>query len=695
MLLCNLKHLVTVSYSVIKLSYGYFLSSQNYRPSPHLSQTPLQHPHITTSNPHEPAHNSPSSFTQNGRATPHLISADFPPGNSSQNERFTHHNLAIPDLQNGISSQNGRFTPQLTTPDLQHSSSSQNERFTPHLTTPDLQPSSSSQNVRFTPHLNSLDFQAGSTTPDHRRTTFRESPTGQSSSNPDPTSGSNNSSQLSADSASTKTFSTFKPQKSNASSDPTIGPSSKYPDAQIGMRVTLSDDKRADARQVSSPHFASKTTSPRRQNISTSEPVVSGVKESLARPLSRFSSAFLDSDGSFEDEYSLQPHDSIFNYHDGGSEDGTVTPQASSQATLSSHAPRRRSVNSTPVAANPGFPDSASPDFVPKTPDLLRKSPEDRTRLETSGGTSRTQQAETKSKSQLGTPLNKDYRSTYGQHIRSKSLDDVRESENDSLLSFDVENTILTVEPSDQSDRGTVRSHKGSNSVRAQLQRLEGMYSHVMKTLGEASHGTRTRRRWSIGSSDTSSMRHHSHHSLHSRTSGHKLGGRDVKAIGKRFQRLESHVITLARSVAHLSSEMRVQNSLSREMENVKREIQELKSQRSASPALPGNLVRPNRLLSDFERYQGWVPSLTNPRRVNKLTKFFGQEPPLLEIFLKQLGYEKYLQNFEKEHIGMIELPYMTEVKLQTLGIPMGPRLRILQEAQVYLKQANLDLYFV
>jgi hypothetical protein len=33
-----------------------------------------------------------------------------------------------------------------------------------------------------------------------------------------------------------------------------------------------------------------------------------------------------------------------------------------------------------------------------------------------------------------------------------------------------------------------------------------------------------------------------------------------VQGINKRFQRLESHVVTLARSVAHLSSEMRTQH---------------------------------------------------------------------------------------------------------------------------------------
>lgn len=33
-------------------------------------------------------------------------------------------------------------------------------------------------------------------------------------------------------------------------------------------------------------------------------------------------------------------------------------------------------------------------------------------------------------------------------------------------------------------------------------------------------------------------------------------------------------------------------------------------------------------------------PNLTNPRRVKKLTKFFGDDPPLLRLFLRKLGYE-------------------------------------------------------
>jgi len=33
-----------------------------------------------------------------------------------------------------------------------------------------------------------------------------------------------------------------------------------------------------------------------------------------------------------------------------------------------------------------------------------------------------------------------------------------------------------------------------------------------------------------------------------------------------------------------------------------------------------------------------------------------------------------------------MELPYLTEERLNKMGIPMGPRLRILQEAQLCLK---------
>lgn len=44
---------------------------------------------------------------------------------------------------------------------------------------------------------------------------------------------------------------------------------------------------------------------------------------------------------------------------------------------------------------------------------------------------------------------------------------------------------------------------------------------------------------------------------------------------------------------------------------------------------------------------------------------------------------QKYASLFEKERIGLLELPYLTEDRLHKLGIPLGPRLRILQQAHL------------
>ncbi|RWS31363.1 hypothetical protein B4U80_01378, partial [Leptotrombidium deliense] len=73
---------------------------------------------------------------------------------------------------------------------------------------------------------------------------------------------------------------------------------------------------------------------------------------------------------------------------------------------------------------------------------------------------------------------------------------------------------------------------------------------------------------------------------------------------------------------------------------------------------------------------------------------FFGDEPPILKQFLKKLGYEKYCSKFESEKIGINELILMNEERLQKLGIPMGPRIRILQEASK-LRLQNGNLYLV
>ena len=85
------------------------------------------------------------------------------------------------------------------------------------------------------------------------------------------------------------------------------------------------------------------------------------------------------------------------------------------------------------------------------------------------------------------------------------------------------------------------------------------------------------------------------------------------RQINKRFQRLESHVVTLARSVAHLSSEMKSYHKLSEDVDELKEQVRVL-TEKKETPNVTGTV-------GDWERFRGWVPQITNPKRVKKLTK--------------------------------------------------------------------------
>ena len=167
-------------------------------------------------------------------------------------------------------------------------------------------------------------------------------------------------------------------------------------------------------------------------------------------------------------------------------------------------------------------------------------------------------------------------------------------------------------------------------------------------------------------------------------------GPRGERSQNKRFQRLESHVVTLARSVAHLSSEVRNQQIILQEVEALRLEVQQLRqsgqNQNQMATNYPNHQsnfqVHPQQRSSFFHN----PVSPAHANRVKKLTKFFGDEPPLLRLFLKNLGYEKYASVFEEAKIGMLELPYLSEDRLEKLGIPMGPRMRILQESRASLQ---------
>ncbi|XP_076257311.1 uncharacterized protein LOC143194417 isoform X1 [Rhynchophorus ferrugineus] len=243
-----------------------------------------------------------------------------------------------------------------------------------------------------------------------------------------------------------------------------------------------------------------------------------------------------------------------------------------------------------------------------------------------------------------------------------------------------------------QTDSDGDLSMADAKAIRKQLEGLETMYSEVLKLLGVNKRGGKyqpsdpkcNKRRYgsmsSLVSSSVSSIRRE-RRSTRGLPEDRRRGREQPRATARRFQRLEAHVVTLARSVAHLSSEMRTQHLVTQEMEAVRQEVAALRAQTNMLNIRSQSALRPT---SNRD-----LPSLANPIRVKKLTKFFGDEPPLLRLFLRKLGYEKYATVFENEKIGMIELPYLTEDRLQKMGIPLGPRLRIMQEAQISVCKEN------
>ncbi|XP_006652200.1 ankyrin repeat and SAM domain-containing protein 6-like [Oryza brachyantha] len=67
------------------------------------------------------------------------------------------------------------------------------------------------------------------------------------------------------------------------------------------------------------------------------------------------------------------------------------------------------------------------------------------------------------------------------------------------------------------------------------------------------------------------------------------------------------------------------------------------------------------------------VPKLSSSKKISQPKV----ESPL-DIFLKSLGLEKYSVTFQAEEVDMAALRHMTDSDLKALGIPMGPRKKIM-----------------
>lgn len=74
------------------------------------------------------------------------------------------------------------------------------------------------------------------------------------------------------------------------------------------------------------------------------------------------------------------------------------------------------------------------------------------------------------------------------------------------------------------------------------------------------------------------------------------------------------------------------------EIESIRGELSALRTGGSGSGAA-GNTSRGGGHVS-WDSFRASIPGLSNPGRVKKLTQFFGDEPPLVRIFLRKLGYE-------------------------------------------------------
>ncbi len=294
---------------------------------------------------------------------------------------------------------------------------------------------------------------------------------------------------------------------------------------------------------------------------------------------------------------------------------------------------------------------------------------------------------------------------------------------------LDLEKVMTAAISDETSDDGAVSTAidiRDAEAIRSQLDGLENMYGEVLKLLGLRKFGrsphhhgghhvgpgggggglSRKNKMYgsmsslpsvsSIGSRHLYGKGHKGHSKiggLDGKTkSGNHIGGaREHKTNNKRFQRLESHVVTLARSVAHLSSEVRSQQLILQEVEALRAEVHQLRlggggHAHVGGPGQGGHIGGPGGVNGKSFLHSPVSPQHAN--RVKKLTKFFGDEPPLLRLFLKNLGYEKYASLFEEAKIGMLELPYLSEDRLEKLGVPMGPRMRILQESRTSLQTA-------
>ncbi|KAL8167871.1 hypothetical protein V2J09_009370 [Rumex salicifolius] len=60
------------------------------------------------------------------------------------------------------------------------------------------------------------------------------------------------------------------------------------------------------------------------------------------------------------------------------------------------------------------------------------------------------------------------------------------------------------------------------------------------------------------------------------------------------------------------------------------------------------------------------------------MSLYFSKADTSIDGFLRSLGLEKYQIQFQAEEVDMAALEHITDEDLKAMGIPMGPRKKIL-----------------
>ncbi|CAF1218830.1 unnamed protein product [Adineta ricciae] len=234
--------------------------------------------------------------------------------------------------------------------------------------------------------------------------------------------------------------------------------------------------------------------------------------------------------------------------------------------------------------------------------------------------------------------------------------------------------------------RSSSYSSKEIRQLRKQLNSLQIMYEDLFRVLDNDAETVKDNAKTNAASTVERNERKHRFRKMLAM----RQPSIDMKEINQRFTRLESSIVTLAESIAKLSAQVQLQRGVKDEVADLRAEVAELRQQISHQPTrLLSASVQHLAAINTTNSINMFTPSsprpttIIDPRHARKIEQFFGTEV-LLHYFLTLLNYQEYISIFEKENIGFCELAFVDERKLQGFGIPHGPSIRIIYEAQQY-----------